>query len=248
MKLSIIVPVYNTGNYLKKCLNSLVNQTLDDIEIIIVNDGSTDNSEEIIKSYKDKRIKYYKQKNSGIGKTRNKGIKNALGEYIGFIDSDDYVSKDFCEVMYNKAKKDKCDLVVSNFYYDRNGVYEEFKAIKFKDTNLNDNPKLLYYMNLGPCNKIYNRKMLKENDIYFDELLKYEDVPFVCKAMNCAKRIGKVENYLSYYVIHENSQTTVRDERIFDIFKISDQIIDIFKDNEKIKGYLEKLIIRQSSL
>ena len=89
--ISIIVPIYNSEKYLNKCIDSLINQTEKNIEIILVNDGSTDNSEEIIKEYKDKRIKYYKNKNQGIGKTRNFGIEQATGSYIMFVDSDDYI-------------------------------------------------------------------------------------------------------------------------------------------------------------
>ena len=89
-KVSLIIPIYNSSKYLKKCINSLVNQTLKDIEIILINDGSKDDSDKIIKEYKDKRIKYIRKQNEGIGKTRNLGIKEAAGEYIAYVDSDDY--------------------------------------------------------------------------------------------------------------------------------------------------------------
>ena len=89
--ISIIVPIYNAEEYLKRCIDSLVNQTKKEIEIVLINDGSTDNSEKIIKSYKDDRIKYFKNKNQGIGKTRNFGIEKACGKYILFVDSDDYI-------------------------------------------------------------------------------------------------------------------------------------------------------------
>lgn len=102
-KVSLIVPVYNTSKYLEKCINSLINQTLKDIEIIIINDGSTDNSEKIIKKFNDKRIKYIAKQNEGIGKTRNLGIEKATGEYLAFVDSDDYLSIDFCKKMYTKS-------------------------------------------------------------------------------------------------------------------------------------------------
>ena len=102
--ISIIVPVYNSYKYLNKCIDSLINQTKKEIEIIIINDGSTDDSEKIIKSYKDDRIKYYKNKTQGIGKTRNFGIKKACGKFLMFIDSDDYIALDCCEKMYLNAK------------------------------------------------------------------------------------------------------------------------------------------------
>ena len=87
---SIIIPIYNASKYLKRCLDSVINQTKTELEIILINDGSTDNSEEIIKEYKDKRIRYFKNKNQGIGKTRNFGITKATGKYIMFLDSDDF--------------------------------------------------------------------------------------------------------------------------------------------------------------
>ena len=122
-KVSLVVPIYNSSKYLNKCIDSLVNQTLKDIEIILINDGSTDKSEKIIKEYNDKRIKYISKKNEGIGKTRNRGIKEATGEYIAFVDSDDYLNEHFCEYMYKKAHADKCDLVICNFFEDRGNLY-----------------------------------------------------------------------------------------------------------------------------
>ena len=180
-KVSLVVPIYNSSMYLNKCIDSLVNQTLKDIEIILINDGSTDKSEKVIKEYKDKRIKYISKKNAGIGKTRNRGIKEATGEYIAFVDSDDYLNEHFCEYMYKKAHADNCDLVICNFFEDRGNLYG-IKFKDFKDTSLKDNPSLINNINLGPCNKLYSLKLLKNNDIYFEENLKYEDAPFVVKA------------------------------------------------------------------
>lgn len=119
-KISLIVPVYNTSKYLRKCLDSLITQTYKDIEIIVINDGSIDNSEEIIKLYRDKRLKYISKKNEGIGKTRNLGIENATGNYIAFVDSDDYLDKNFCKKMIKKADEDNCDIVICNYFEDRN--------------------------------------------------------------------------------------------------------------------------------
>ena len=219
VKVSIIVPVYNTGKYLNKCIDSLIGQSLKDIEIILINDGSPDNSDEIIKGYKDKRIKYIKKDNEGIGKTRNLGIRKSTGEYLMFIDSDDYIDKDCALKMYEKAINSNCDLVMSNYYNDKNGKIENVHFLSFEDTNVLDNPEIFMNINLGPCNKIYKRELLFDNDIFFEEKLKYEDVPFVIKALLNAKKIGKIDDCLSYYVIHENSETTIRDKRLFDIIE-----------------------------
>lgn len=112
MKVSIIVPVYNTEAYLERCLKSLVNQTLKDIEIICIDDGSKDNSVAILKKYSqlDKRIKIIEQENLGVSVARNNGLKLATGEYIGFVDSNDWIDLDFYEKLYNAAKKYDADI------------------------------------------------------------------------------------------------------------------------------------------
>lgn len=224
IKVSLIIPVYNTGKYLKRCLDSVINQTLKDIEIIIINDGSTDNSDNIIKSYKDKRINYIKQTNKGIGKTRNKGIDISKGEYIAFVDSDDYLDLNFCKHLYNKCHNDKCDIVVCDYYEERDNLKQEIKFKSFLDTNLKENPSLINNINLGPCNKLYRRSLFANKSNRFEEDLKYEDAPLVIKVFLEASKIGKVDEALTYYVIHNESQTTIRDEKIFDILKITDII------------------------
>ena len=120
-KVSVIVPVYNVEQYIEKCLENLVNQTLDDIEIIVVNDGSTDNSETIINKYLQKysnKIKYLTKTNGGLSDARNYGMKYATGEYIAFLDSDDYADVTTYEKMYNKAIEENCDYVECNFIWE----------------------------------------------------------------------------------------------------------------------------------
>lgn len=233
-KVSLIVPVYNTAKYLRKCIDSILNQTLKEIEVIIINDGSKDDSENIIKSYKDERIIYIKKENEGIGKTRNLGIDMAKGEFIAFVDSDDYLSENFCEVLYDKAHNSGCDLVICDYYEDGSSLLE-IKFPSFEDVNLEINPAVINNINLGPCNKMYSRRLLIDNKIKFEEALKYEDAPFVIKALLKAKKIGKVNESLTYYVIHENSETTVRDSRIFDILKITKIVIDEMSKYDYLK-------------
>ena len=116
IKVSVVVPAYNVENYIEDCLKSLINQTLKEIEIIVVNDGSTDNTFEIINKYAnlDFRIKVISQENQGISVTRNNGIKIAKGEYIGFVDSDDWVDENYFEELYNTAKKFDADISVAS--------------------------------------------------------------------------------------------------------------------------------------
>lgn len=241
--ISIIVPIYNAEKNIKKCIESILNQTKKELEIILINDGSTDNTEKIIKTFKDKRIKYFKNKNQGIGKTRNFGIEKSTGEYIMFLDSDDYFAKDACEILYKKIENDNSDMVVFNYYNVKNKDISENSLASFETSSLKDNPKLLNIINLGPCNKIYRASLIKDNNIKFVEDMKYEDAPFVAKAIDKANMIGKIDKCLYYYVIHENSETTVRDERIFDILKIVDMIRTYFKNKSYIKDELDYLTI-----
>ena len=227
-KVSLIVPIYNSQKYLEKCIKSLLNQTLKDIQIILINDGSTDNSEKIIKSFDDKRIVYISKNNEGIGKTRNLGIDKATGEFLAFVDSDDYLNEHFCEYMYQKAVNDDCDLVVCDFFEERNTLVG-IKFKDFKDTNLRETPELINYINLGPCNKLYKKSLFDDKNNRFEENLKYEDAPFVVKMLVSANRIGKVNDYLTYYVIHSNSETTIRDKRMYDLLEITDIIVNDLK-------------------
>ena len=230
--ISIIVPIYNAEKYLNKCIDSIINQTKKELEIILINDGSTDNSETIIKKYDDKRIKYFKNKNQGIGKTRNFGIDKATGKYIIFLDSDDFLELNACEKMYEKAEKEKLDIVVCDYYrYFDNGKQEEVKLPDFKNSSLKENPNIISE-HLSPWAKIYKTDLIKKNNIKFVENLKYEDAPFVIEALDCAKKIGKINSPLNYYVIHEQSETTVRDEKVFDIIKIVDKIRKYTKNKE----------------
>ena len=241
IKVSVIVPVYNTEKYLTKCIDSIITQTEEDIEIIIINDGSTDNCDKIIKTYEDKRIKYIKKENTGIGSTRNIGINKSKGEYLMFIDSDDYIDSNCIKKMYNYATKTKSDLIISDYYKDYGDKIERVLIKDFKQSSLENNPKILNYINLGPCNKLFKRDILK--GIRFEENLKYEDAPFVIKALKNAKRIAKYNDCLSYYVIHNNSQTTIRDIKIFDIFKISNIIQSTLKEDVYYNALVDLIVM-----
>ena len=242
IKVSVIVPIYNSSLFLKKCLDSLVNQTLNEMEFILINDGSEDNSEEIIKSYSDKRIKYIKQENLGIGKTRNKGITEAKGEYIGFLDSDDYVEPNAYLEMLNEAVKRDLDIVICDYYEEKNNCVKDINLIDFSDTTLNNNPNLLINIPLSPWNKLYKKSLFNKKS-FFPEGLKYEDTPFVAYMFSCATKIGKLNKKLFHYVIHEKSQTTIIDNKVFDIFKICDILKNNLGNNLKIKNSLNDLIV-----
>ncbi len=180
-KVSIIVPVYNVEKYLKRCLDSLVNQTLSDIEIICVNDGSTDGSAQILEEFAQKysRIKVTTQINSGVSEARNVGVKQATGEFIGYVDPDDFIEPDFYEKLYNSAKDNNCDIACASVIrennkkkkvlikYDKQIIAKDVKE-KFELAHI---PEHCYIWN-----KIYNREKLISSGITFRREMVYEDM------------------------------------------------------------------------
>ena len=169
-KLSVIIPIYNVEQYLRKCLDSVCNQTLEDIEIICINDCSPDNSLEILKEYQknDNRIKIIDFKeNRGVAAARNEAIKIAKGEYIGFVDGDDWVDLDFYEKLYKKAKEDNVDLVIGNLLKNNQGKnsFLHNMANRVKQNKI-------YFSGLFWLG-IYSTKLIRENNLSFTEGLKY---------------------------------------------------------------------------
>ena len=235
-KVSIIVPIYNAEKWLNRCIDSLINQTYKNLEIILLNDGSKDKSKEIVQSYSDKRIVFIDKENTGVGDTRNLGIEKATGDYIMFVDSDDYIELNCVESLITKAEIEKCDLVLCNYYLDTSSTIE-IKFSKFESGSLKDNPSLITNINLGPCNKLYHKDLFKKTDNRFIVGLKYEDAPVVVQALRDAKKIGFVEDCLLHYVIQKSGETITRDERIFDIISIC---AIIMKKIEKC-DYLDKI-------
>jgi len=238
IKVSVIVPVYNTANYLERCLDSLINQSLKEIEIIVVNDSSPDNAKEILENYKDKIKIINHNQNQGIGKSRNAGIKIANGEYIGFVDSDDYVDGDMYLDYYNYATKNNLDILSGHYYKDINNRLEIFNNPYFNISNLNNNVNLINLIDYGPCNKIFKRKMIKENNIWFEEKLKFEDMPFVLKALKHASDNGHINKAYYFYNVRSESETTTIDFRTKDIFSILDIINNYYEDNTAELEYL----------
>ena len=170
-KISIIVPFYNTEKYIERCLTSLVNQTVSDIEIVCINDGSNDNSLEIVKTFanKDLRIKILEQENLKQGAARNNGTKIAVGEYIGFVDSDDWVDLDYFEKLYNAAKKYNSDIALATNVRIGNGKTKKRLNIKKEEVKTNLQEKFdICSLAKNPCptNKIYRLNMLKNNNIF----------------------------------------------------------------------------------
>lgn len=238
-KVSIIVPVYNVEKYIAKCLDSLVNQTLSDIEVIVVNDGSPDNSQTIIDDYVAKYpdiIKSYTKENGGQGSARNYGLKKATGEYIGYVDSDDYVRKDMFETLYNKATQEKLDIVIcGNYVVYENSAKQQVELNNYVIDDMHDNA---YFGKIGVCNKIYKKTLVEK--LEFRSKKWYEDLDFTVKAISLASRIGYVDEPLYYYLYREGSTMNNSNvNRNLDILDAFDQI----KDNHKQKDIIEFLAI-----
>lgn len=240
VKVSVIVPIYNSEKYLKRCIDSLINQTLSDMEFILINDGSTDSSDSIISSYDDSRIKYFKRTNHGIGATRNFGIEHSKGKFIGFLDSDDYVEPDMFEKLYNDCINRNLDISICDFYKE-SSIIEKVVFNDFGITDLNCMPNMLMDINLAPWNKLYKRDIC--SDILFPIGVKYEDTPWVAKVMSKASKIGKLNECLYHYIVHNGSETTVIDNRVYDIFKITDILLSDLGSNECLKDSVNDLVI-----
>lgn len=241
IKISIIIPVYNTEKYLERCLTSIVEQSLKEIEIIIVNDGSPDNSNEIIEKFKikDERIISINKKNSGLSAARNTGIKISKGEYILHIDSDDWIEKNYFERMYLKAKKDNLDIVISDIYFDFDNGNVRYK----KDLNINENTILtnIDYINyffgnkITPAvwNKLIKRELYVKNKILHPENVTLgEDLSTTPRLAYYAKRIGKINEAYIHYI--QNPKSITNNNSIKKIYELIDaiEILENFFQNK----------------
>ncbi len=227
IKLSLIIPVYNSESYLYKCLESAVNQTLQQIEIIIINDGSTDSSVDIIKEFlADNRIVFINQKNSGLSCARNVGIKMAKGEFIGFLDSDDRLDSTFAQKMYTYAKETLSDIVMCDYFRVLPKTQHNMLIRKnFKNTIFTSSEALhKIILDLSVQNyawdKIYKRKLFIDNNVFYPEGMYYEDMPTTFRLFYYANQVGYIDQPLYYYLQRENSITrTFNDKHIEDIIK-----------------------------
>lgn len=251
-KLSVIIPVYNVEDYLKECLDSVCNQTLNDLEIICINDGSTDNSLNILNQYtqKDERIKIITKENGGQASARNLGIKEATGEYIAFVDSDDFIEKDMFEKMYLKAHDNNLDLVMCKVslydnetaeindvaWYYMLGVFREFDKDIF---NHNDTKDFTCEIAVTPYNKLYKTSLLKDKDILFPEGLIFEDEKFFYDVYLQSKRVSIVDESLYYYRINRKGSTVDinKDNDYTDIIEIYKQIRETFSQTNNYNDY-----------
>lgn len=237
-KVSIIVPIYNVEKYLDRCIQSLINQTLKEIEIVLVDDGSPDNCPQMCDEYakKDSRIKVIHKKNAGLGYARNSGMEIAIGEYIAFVDSDDFVDEKMYEVLYESAKQNDCDAVFCGFRTEvskgiwvnsdevqQNELWEKEEVQHFMLNMIASGPRIkkerLYQMSVW--HSIYKNEIIKENEILFpsEREVVSEDIPFQIDFLLKANKVAYIKNVFYSYCLNGTSLTATFNFEKFDRFK-----------------------------
>ena len=249
MKFSIVIPVYNVEKYLEQCLNSVLNQTFTDYELICVNDGSTDNSLEILRNFaeKDARIQVISQENGGLSDARNAGIQAAKGDYIFLLDSDDWITENALEVLYENI--DNQDFIAFNgerFFEDGKtetpdkGISEQ-KLTGWKYYNKYALQGRKFHF-VCVVLRLYRREFLIENELFFKKGIYHEDNLFTPVCCYCAENIKVIPDILYVYRIREGSITqTLNKQRIFDTIKIANILSEFFipKNIDKTVIYRE---------
>lgn len=232
-KISIILPVYNTSEYLDECMQSLVGQSLEDIEIIAVNDGSTDNSFEILRKYQAQypgRVYVYNTENHGVSSARNFAVEKSCGEYLWFVDSDDYIEPDACERLYAKAVDDSNDLVLfSRYDVDADtGEKTENKTFHFNQNfRMSDKPYELVKLSPFPWNKLIKKELFEKT--HFPEGIRFEDLPVAFILAANAENIGVINDWFYNYR-----------QRVGFLSKFTDSTLDIVKAVDYMKVQLEE--------
>jgi len=243
-KVSVIVPIYNMEVYVKECLDSILSQTLKEIEVVCIDDGSTDRSWEILAEYAkaDARILPIRQENLGVSTARNNGIKKASGKYLIFMDPDDwYPEEDILEVLFEKAEKSGCHICGGEFseYDDRTGeVRTEFPEQYFGYVFPNEG--VIEYedwqFDFGYHRFLYNREFILEHQLYFPKLIRFQDPPFFVRAMITAERFYAVKKVVYRYRYGHRELKWTKEKRI-------DLLKGIYMDMEMaVQNHLERLV------
>ncbi|MDH5092757.1 glycosyltransferase [Clostridium perfringens] len=250
IKISFIVPVYNVERYLSKCLDSLVNQTINEKEVIIINDGSTDNSLEICNMYKDKYdfIKIINQKNGGLSSARNNGIKNSKGKYIQFVDSDDYIDVNCGKIFVDLCEKNNLDIIRGKYhtYNEEEGIIKQainLKDFKYLNKVVNSREYFLECIEceiyeVTACIGLIKREFLLKNKVFFVEGIAMEDHEFTmkCLTINENAKVMQIDYDFYTYVRHGGSITTT---------PTTNKIIDIINNCNSMKLYASTLNLDQ---
>ena len=253
VKVSVIIPVYNAEDFLQESIPSVLNQTLEDIELICVNDGSSDRSLEILNEYadKDKRVRVFDKENGGCGSARNMALDNAVGDYIYFFDPDDFISPDAFEKLYENASDNDSDLVIfkiarfediDNVDYSHPGfnIDETFKDVDFNNFTFSykDIKEHVLNTSFAPWTKLYKSELLNRyDDFRFPTDVAFDDTPFHVQSMLRAERISFVPKFFYFYRFNPNSVNNTSSNGM-DIFRICDIVEEFLKEN----GYYDEFI------
>lgn len=251
---SVVVPVYNVEQYLNRCIESLINQTYENIEILLIDDGSADDSPQICDEWtiKDSRIKVYHKENGGVSSARNIGLKKCHADYVLFVDPDDYVANNFVEVLLDSIVNNNCDMAIINFiekYSDEtienvNHFKTEKKLLKKADFLDHIYDSNSYYG--GPCNKIYLKKIIDDNNITFNEKVHYgEDLLFTVRYADKSQNFYyEYDENLYYYFRRDESVTNSKfNKKTASFVNIAEQLIDIFEKNKVDSSRIKKQYI-----
>ena len=250
-KVSIVLPVYSTSENLDRCLESLVNQTLEEIEIVIVDDDSNEKSFAILKDYEKRyidKIKVVKERAESRGVARNSGILSSSGEFIALVNSNDKVEPEMYEKLYKKAIEDYSDVVICDYYIMGEEKDELIESYKFNNSNNMDKNEIIYNDCHCSFNKIYRRHVFKNS--LFPLSFTYPDLATVPILLHKARRISKVNEALYYYKINENSEINPNKtlgSNFFDIFKALDRLTTYFMEvgqKELIEGMYAKYAMK----
>ena len=251
-KVSIVIPVYNTDKYLVQCLQSIQNQTLNDFEVVCINDGSTDSSLKILKDFaqNDNRFIIIDKKNEGQGVARNCGIEKAKGEYLIFIDSDDWLEENALELCYNKIKNDNTDILFFNNYKyleesgqkyqnDYTALYKEFQEKPFTK----EDAKEKVFLGNALTFKMYKTDFIKNNNIRFSPHRFMEDMVFYYKSIFLSNSLSCLNEYIYNYRIHTLSCTYNLEEQLRCVPEIYDLCFELLKelniDSEMMSTFIE---------
>lgn len=240
IKVSVIVPAYNAEKYLEKCLDSLVVQTLEEIEIVVVDDGSTDSTPLILETYQAKypsKIIVLTKENGGQASARNLALEHCSGEYVGYMDSDDYARNDMFEKFYNKAKDTCADLVLCDHYNVTNGKQT---YVPCEDGS---SPRDLFQgVLVSPWNKFFRKETLINSGVAFPEGYIYEDTAWFMELLPFVKSMALVHEGVMYHVIRENStMTATQNARTAQIFPVMQHILDFYRERGLMSEYHDEL-------
>ena len=254
--LSIVLPVFNVEKYLERCIKSILEGTYKDLELVIVNDGTKDDSENIIIRYLEKynNITYIVKENGGLSHARNVGYTYAKGEYIAFFDSDDYIEKDMYEKLMAKLKDYNYDIVACDLYmeYEQTGkkiyvgsnVEKEYKDVEEDNNGISIRKEIMENIYIAVHNKIYKKELIEktfEKGMPFVNGMYYEDIVYTYSILQNTRSISFVKEPLYYYVQRTSSISNNYDKKLYDIITSVEMLIENAVENNRFEDYKEIL-------